>query len=165
MSPPGSTTVNADADIVLRRARAGDAAVLTALAHAAKRHWNYPEEWIRLWRRALTLEASWIEQHHVYLAEVDGVPAGFYALACEGDRWAVEHMWVDPRHMGRGLGRTLFTHALASARAAGGRRLRVESDPNAEGFYRRMGAHRTGEAPSVPAGRMLPVLEIKIGKE
>ena len=29
---------------MIRRAAASDAEALTALAHAAKRHWRYPEE-------------------------------------------------------------------------------------------------------------------------
>ena len=46
--------------------------------------------------------------------------------------------------MGRGVGRSLFLHALERTRALGFRALEIESDPNAEGFYLRLGAHRVG---------------------
>lgn len=41
--------------IALRPATPADAAVLTEIAHAAKRHWGYPERWVQLWRAALTI--------------------------------------------------------------------------------------------------------------
>ena len=47
--------------------------------------------------------------------------------------------------MGRGIGRALFEHAVEQARRLGSHALKIESDPNAEGFYKRMGAHRVGE--------------------
>lgn len=56
----------------------------------------------------------------------------------------LEHFWVEPSSIGRGLGRTLFDHAVATARTAGGRSLFIDSDPNAEPFYERMGAERVG---------------------
>jgi hypothetical protein len=35
------------------RAKPEDAAALTQIAHAAKRHWDYPERWIEAWRDIL----------------------------------------------------------------------------------------------------------------
>jgi len=46
--------------------------------------------------------------------------------------------------MGRGIGRALFKHALEQARKLGHRTLKIEADPNAEGFYKRMGARHVG---------------------
>jgi hypothetical protein len=39
----------------------------------------------------------------------------------------------------------LFDHAVRRAAALGAKTLSIEADPNAEGFYRRMGARRVGE--------------------
>ena len=47
--------------------------------------------------------------------------------------------------MGKGVGRRLFEHARAVAAGAGVRVLEIDSDPNAEAFYCRMGAVRVGE--------------------
>ncbi|MGO9078340.1 MAG: GNAT family N-acetyltransferase [Streptosporangiaceae bacterium] len=65
--------------------------------------------------------------------------------------------------IGTGLGRQLWQHALSTASAAGFTSLRVEADPNAEGFYRAMGARRVSQAPSASVpGRFLPVLEMRL---
>ena len=144
---------------MIRRAVAADAEALTVIAHAAKRHWRYPEAWIALWRGDLTLTPQFIERYPVYCAvEADTVVAVsalvFAAADCE-----LEHFWVAPTRMGTGLGRALFAHAVERCRGIGARRLWINADPNAEGFYERMGARRVGEVPSTPAGRMLPRLE------
>jgi GNAT superfamily N-acetyltransferase len=52
----------------------------------------------------------------------------------------LEHLWVSPEHIGTGIGRALFDHAVRRAAALGATTLSIEADPNAEGFYRRMGA-------------------------
>jgi GNAT superfamily N-acetyltransferase len=68
-------------------------------------------------------------------------------------------MFVAPGTLRAGLGRRLWAHLEDTARAAGARRLEVDSDPHAEGFYRAMGMHPAGEAPSGSiAGRLLPRL-------
>ena len=61
-----------------------------------------------------------------------------------GERMDLLHLWVLPEAMRRGVGRSLFSHALERARNLGFRELEIESDPNAEGFYQRMGAQRVG---------------------
>ena len=70
--------------------------------------------------------------------------------------------WVQPRHMRAGIGTALFRHAIETARAMGAASLEIESDPNAAGFYERMGARRVGTVPSKPAGRELPVLTMRL---
>ena len=126
------------------RAKPEDAAPLTAIAFAAKRYWGYPESWIGSWRDVLTIRPEFIASHEAYAAILDGRPVGFYALDREEDRLSLAHLWVLPDSMGRGVGRALFLHAVQRVRELGGRELEIESDPNAEGFYQRMGAHRVG---------------------
>ncbi|MGH8733407.1 MAG: D-glycero-beta-D-manno-heptose 1,7-bisphosphate 7-phosphatase [Burkholderiales bacterium] len=51
---------------------------------------------------------------------------------------------------------------LEAARAAGARRIEIASDPNAIGFYRKLGARRVGDVPSKPRGRRLPLLRLSL---
>jgi len=127
------------------RAQPEAAAALTAIAYSAKRQWGYPERWIALWADALTIRSEFIASHETYAALVDGQSTGFYALLCEGpDRFKLEHLWVRPEAMRRGIGRELFLHAIERAKALGGVALATDSDPNAAGFYERMGARHAG---------------------
>ena len=147
---------------MIRRATASDADTLTAIAHAAKRHWGYAEDLIALWHADLTVTADLIETSPVYCAVEDGVAIGFYALSGTGARCELEHLWVRPAHIRSGVGARLFRHAVQVARARGAAALTVASDPNAEGFYRRMGARRVGDVAAHPAGRRLPLLVFEL---
>lgn len=87
---------------------------------------------------------------------------GFYALSRQGETFELEHLWVNPQHMGTGVGALLFEHAVRTIRSMGGSVLNIASDPHAEGFYLRMGAIRVGEVPSRPEWRTLPSLTLVI---
>lgn len=148
----------------IARAKPEDAATLTRIAVAAKRHWGYPERWIESWSELLTVKPEFIASHETYSAVIDGQTVGFYGLHCEGGHLQLEHLWVLPGAMRSGVGRALFTHARERARALGFPSLRIESDPNAEGFYQRMGACRVGATITELDGqrRELPVLSYEI---
>jgi tRNA (adenine37-N6)-methyltransferase len=146
----------------MRRCTARDAASLTRLAHASKASWGYPDELLALWDADLTLDPAFVERHDVWAAVAGDEVVGVYAVTGEGSAREIEHLWVAPGWMGRGVGRRMLEHLLARARAAGVEELRVVSDPNAVGFYLRMGARQVGEQASVPAGRRLPVLAIRV---
>jgi GNAT superfamily N-acetyltransferase len=125
-------------------ALSGDATVLTAIAFAAKQHWGYPQKWMESWRTVLTIQPEFIVSHETYKANRGDRVAGFYALAGEGVEMDLLHLWVLPQAMGCGVGRSLFLHCLGRARELGCKKLRIESDPNAESFYQHMGAQRVG---------------------
>ena len=67
-------------------------------------------------------------------------------------------------HMGAGVGRALLLHAKERAAKLKASALELSADPNAEGFYQRMGATRIGEVRSEIEGqpRVLPRMRIVI---
>jgi GNAT superfamily N-acetyltransferase len=146
------------------RARPADAAALTEIAFAAKRHWGYSEEWMDHWKKLLTIEPDFLAKHETYAAMAPEGPIGFYSLCFKGGKLRLEHLWVRPDRMRLGIGRALFTHAVGQARELGFHALEIESDPNAEGFYVRMGARRVGSQVAELEGerRELPVLLYEI---
>jgi GNAT superfamily N-acetyltransferase len=149
-------------EVAIDRALPSHAEALTRLAHAAKRHWRYAEADIARWKAALTLTPDFIARHAVYRATLGGDAVAFYAVTGEGAARGLEHFWVAPAHIGTGVGRRLFAHLTDRLRAEGVTTLRIESDPNAEGFYLKAGARRVGEVPSTPPGRTLPLLVLTL---
>ena len=148
------------------RAKPQDADALTEIAHAAKRHWGYPERWIESWRNTLTIRAEFIAANVAWCAMEGARAVGFYLLTSESDGLHLDHLWILPDAMGRGIGRALFEHAVEDARALGHRILKIEADPNAEGFYTRMGARRVGATVTEIEGqrRELPLLVYDLQK-
>ena len=145
------------------RAQPEDAEALTQIAHAAKRHWGYPEPWIEAWRDILTMRPEFIAANVAYCATEDDNIVGFYVLTTESDGIHLDHLWIIPAAMRRGIGRALFEHAADQAGAAGFGLIKIEADPNAEGFYERMGARRVGTRVSEVEGekRELPLMEYR----
>jgi GNAT superfamily N-acetyltransferase len=148
------------------RAKPEDAGVLTEIAHAAKRHWGYPERWIQGWRDILTMRPELIAANVTYAAMENNRVVGFYLLTIESDGLHLDHLWIAPAAMGRGIGRALFKHAIEQARGLGFQAIKIEADPNAEGFYQRMGAKRVGVNVTEIEGerRELPLLIYEIDR-
>lgn len=160
----------------IRKAVATDSEVLTEIAHNAKRYWGYPESWIEHWKADLTITPELISSCEVYVAGSDSglaedvSPAdnqqidGFYAIGIRGEKAELEHMWVKPECIGTGIGKELLMHAMETAAFLNAAALEISSDPNAEGFYKRMGAIRIGEISSEIEGqpRTLPRLSIDL---
>lgn len=144
----------------IRKALTEDAATLTRIAHDAKRHWGYPEHWLKHWQDDLTISPEFVAANQVYVAERDGDLLGFYALIIRKEKAELDHLWVAPAHIGTGVGKELFIHAMRCAAKENVSGVEILSDPNAEGFYRKLGAHRIGEAVSEIDGepRTLPRL-------
>lgn len=154
--------------LTIRAARPEDAAAMTAVAFAAKRHWGYDELQIDAWRDGLTVRPEQIAHGAAFIAEIHGEAVGV-AVACPSeDRWELEHLWVVPRAMGRGVGRALLDAVCRRLQQAGVRQLRIESDPHAAGFYARIGARRAGAKPAPIAGepgRVLPVFMVELAPD
>lgn len=165
MSSFSSITPEID-PLEIRRASPEDAARLTVIARAAKAHWGYPAAWLTTWEPVLTITPDYLGRAIVFVGAWDGEPIGFYALEPRGDRWSLEHMWVEPGAHGRGAGRRLFAHALETIRGIRPGVLTIEADPFAAGFYVRMGARQAGTVAAPAEGapdRRLPVFEIDVG--
>lgn len=86
---------------------------------------------------------------------------GFAAFAgVAGDM--LEMLFVAPAMRGKGLGRQLVEHAV---RHSGVRRVDVnEQNPQAAGFYERLGFRTTGRDAADPSGKPYPILHMELGR-
>ena len=140
----------------IRPAHPEEAAALSELCFHSKAHWGYDDEFMEACREELTVR----DVAGVRVAEVEGRVVGLYSLDAEGD---VALFFVDSAAIGTGVGRALWDDLVHVARVLGLEALRVDADPNAEGFYARMGAVRVGEVPSASIpGRTLPCLRFDL---
>lgn len=95
----------------------------------------------------------------VWVAEVDGEPAGFMAI---GGR-TIEALFISPAHMGRGLGTRFIEHACAVLGRDADILVDVNEDnPSATEFYRARGFRRVSRSPTDAAGRPWPILHLAL---
>lgn len=126
----------------------------------SKAHWGYDAEFMARARPEIEINPAWISGGQVLVAEDARGLAGVAGLERTGPaRFDVTVFFIDPDRIGTGIGRSLFTALAGHARGrcAPGEpdpHLTILSDPNAEGFYRRMGARRIGDEVAI-TGRTL----------
>lgn len=148
----------------IRRALPDEADILSQIAFSAKAHWGYPKHWMKIWKPQLTFSPQYFDEYESWVAEMNGSPIAFYTLQEKNGTAWIENMWTFPEYIGMGTGKQLFLHALSRSRQKGHLILHLESDPNALGFYERMGMYKIGEAsyPIEGQERFLPIMEITL---
>lgn len=145
--------------IRLTKASDEDAFVLSTIAYEAKAFWDYPQAWLDLWKKDLTLQADFINQHLTFLIRNEKEILGFCLIISEKNFFDIEHCWISPKHIGQGLGKTLLTRVLA-LKAFQNQKFQVLSDPNALGFYQKFGFKVIQQIESLPKGRLLPLMQM-----
>jgi len=138
----------------IRAAQEHEAGALSALALKAKAYWGYSADAIESWRQELSVSSDAITSRPTFVAAVGDEIAGFYSLVPSNHSWKLDHLWVLPQFMDRGIGRALVAHALETAVRGGASCVTVDADPNAESFYLACGADRCGEVPAPIPGQL-----------
>ena len=151
----------------IRPAAPADAAHLSELALRSKAHWGYSKDFLEACRPELTVDPGRLAggDYPCFVATLGDDIAGFYSLGeLSEDSYELEALFVDPPHIGTGVGGALLRHAIDWLSTTSARRLLIQSDPQASDFYLAAGARKTGEkeSGSIP-GRYLPMFEIDIG--
>jgi GNAT superfamily N-acetyltransferase len=102
----------------------------------------------RLARGADRRTLAVLEQETVFVAELDGSPAGYVALEPAGEAVRVDQLFVSPEHEAEGVGRQLIEHAEGYAISVGALALQVvvsSGDRRARDFYLGRGFVSAGE--------------------
>ncbi|HWU06899.1 MAG TPA: GNAT family N-acetyltransferase [Streptomyces sp.] len=133
----------------IRRAVARDAKRLTRLVTSSRAYEGPYAPMVAGYK----VGPDYIEAHAVHVAVDDGGRLlGFYALVLSPPE--LDLMFVADDAQGRGIGRLLIGHLREEARRAGLAAVRVVAHPPAEGFYRSVGAERTGTVAARPPAVM-----------
>lgn len=149
--------------LTITRPTPEDAQELNEVAFASKKYWGYPDEWFILWQDDMTITPQVLASRDFYVGENKKGIVFIYSISKVADGTCeLEDAWIAPPFIGQGFGRLMFDHIRLTLKAINCTRLLIVSDPNAEGFYLKMGAERIGERLSKPDGRMLPLLEYKV---
>ncbi|QDU08688.1 GNAT family N-acetyltransferase [Gimesia aquarii] len=144
----------------IRRAQPQECTTISALGIRSKSHWNYSSQMMATFRSELTLLAEDIQKRRVYVVTIDNTIVGYYSLR-EIDSKAIEleHLFVDPDYLKRGYGSQMFHHAMEVIKSKGFSRLVIQSDPNASGFYEKLGIPLVKKISSSIPGRSIPCFE------
>lgn len=158
---------------MIRSAKTEDYDTLTNISFTSKGYWKYPKEYFEIWKNELTISQDYIQRNNVFVYEINGSIIGYYSIVnLEEDIeisgisinkgiW-LEHMFVDPKYIGKGTGRKLFNHMWEWCIETDILEVGILADPNSKGFYERMGCIYIREYPSTIGGRTTPFLKYSV---
>jgi GNAT superfamily N-acetyltransferase len=102
-----------------------------------------------------------LREREVYVAETQGQVIGWVSLMSRDDVCWLDDLWIEPEWIGRKVGSLLFGHAVERAKQRGATRMEWEAEPNALGFYERMGGRYLRDSEPSIWGRVIPVMGIE----
>ncbi|PEM41917.1 GNAT family N-acetyltransferase [Bacillus pseudomycoides] len=148
--------------MVVRKALLNEANELSHIALASKATWDYSEEFILACKEDLTITEEYIKNHYVYILENKGVKIGFFSFQRKEED-VLDFLYLHPNYKGKGYGNILWQSVVEKAVELGIKSFTIDSDPNAKGYYMKMGAKLIGETPStVFKDRALPLLQYDV---
>ena len=148
--------------ISIRAARPDEGERLRQIAIDAKGHWGYDRDWIRSWAAQGDFSAEALLGKPVLVAEAAGGAVGFAALIPQGAVAVLDDLWVEPAWIGHGVGTKLFEECVIRARELGAERMEWEAEPNAVGFYEKLGGRYFRDSEPTVWGRIVPVMGIDL---
>ena len=159
----GSAGPKTESAWLVRTATLADLPGIAALCLRSKAVWGYDTAFLAAAEPELTCTAADLDTTAIGVAEGDAGLAAVAQVETENQTADLLQLFVEPSLIRSGLGRIMFEWAVTRAKAMGAKAMTIEADPFAEQFYLRMGATRTGTAPSgsIP-GRELPLLRYDI---
>ncbi|MDF2633728.1 MAG: GCN5-related N-acetyltransferase [Pelosinus sp.] len=157
----------------VREASPSEGKILTDISFASKQYWNYPNEYFEIWKDELTISPAYIKNNVVYVAEVKGFVIGYISLVelnndisagniIISNGFCLEHIFILPEYIGKGIGSRLIASLKEKCREMYIDKIYILSDPNAKGFYDKIGACYLEESPSNIEGRTVSFYELHI---
>ncbi len=162
--------------LVIRKADSADSPILTEISFSAKRYWNYPEEYYSIWKDELTITEDYIKYNTVFKALVNNQIVGFYSIVknprdqsfgkvfMKAGYW-MDHIFIRPEYINRGIGSKLIEHLKGYCKDNGIVKLTIFVDPNAIGFYEKVGASFKYMSESNIENRQIPVFEFDFSSD
>lgn len=149
--------------IKIRLSQPNDARQMTVLAKRSKAYWGYKRALIKLWQEQLTVTEEFLQKAVGVVAHLDKKMIGFWVRECKQSTDVTDgFLFIAPEHIGSGCGRLMYDALKKEMYKKGIHSFVVEADPNAAGFYLKMGGKQIGQKESelIP-GRFLPLIQFE----
>jgi len=150
--------------MLIRRAEPSEAEQLTELALRSKRAWDYDEDFMQRVMPDMIVHPQYLIAEQGFIAEEAGKILGYAIVRVGLAKAFLRDLFVEPDRFRQGIGNELFQRVVRFALERGATSISLTGDPNAIGFYERMGMHQVGAEPSIAGNdRTLPIMEMDIG--
>ena len=149
--------------MTIEKANTNDDKILTEITKKSKAFWGYSEEQIEIWSEFLTVTKEYIETKSVYNLVVEDKIIGYYSFFHESENTIkLDNLFVLPDFIGKGFGKIIMNDFLLRLKNSAVEKVVLNSEPNAEEFYKKFGFVKVGQIETSIKDRFLPIMELKI---
>lgn len=112
-----------DTQPMIRQAKIHEDEILTKISFDSKGYWGYTKDFFDIWSNELTISSDYIKNNDVFVFENDSVVIWYFSIVELKDDIEVsgiriskgfwlEHMFIESRFIGKGIGTKMFDHLL-----------------------------------------------------
>jgi ribosomal protein S18 acetylase RimI-like enzyme len=147
----------------IKKANLNDNEILTVITKKSKAHWGYSEEQILQWNDNLTISKDYIENNCVFKLIVNDKVVGYYSYIIKEEKNVLlDNLFILPEYIGKGFGKYLMTDFLNRMKNEKFEKITLDSEPNAEDFYLKIGFKKIGEFETSIKNRFMPIMEMSL---
>ncbi len=147
----------------IEKADIADNEILTSITKKSKAYWGYSAEQIQKWDKNLTISEEYIRGNNTFKLTDNDLIIGYYSCIFENEKTVkLDNLFILPEHIGKGFGKYLLLDFLKKMKEEKIERIILDSEPNAEEFYAKMGFVKIGEFETSIKDRFMPIMEMKL---
>ncbi|TDW44345.1 putative N-acetyltransferase YhbS [Flavobacterium sp. 270] len=147
----------------IQKAKPEDHIRLTEITKKSKAFWGYSEEQILAWDIQLTITSAYIQNNPVFNLVEDNKIMGYYSYIIEeNNQVKLDNLFLLPEYIGKGLGIYLMNDFLQRMRNEKCKKIILDSEPNTEQFYQKLGFKKVGEFETSIKNRFMPIMEMNL---
>lgn len=147
----------------IEKSEKNDNLILTKITFEGKAFWGYEKEQLEKWRNDLTITQDYIENNETFKLIVDDEIIGYYSiLKLENKTIKLDNLFLLPKYIGKGYGKFLMNHCIKKAKETNMEKIILDSEPNAELFYKSLGFKIYNTLKTSIENRFLPQMELNI---
>jgi GNAT superfamily N-acetyltransferase len=133
-------------ELAILPAREESVPAINALITRSKGYWTWPVGYLEQALALLTIDVDYLRTHQSFeVLDARSDLVSFVAIAVLDPSVVLDHLWVTPERIGRGIGRRACEYVIQFARDHQWSELSVLPDPPSERFYLRMGFENSGK--------------------
>ncbi|KAF2332696.1 GNAT family N-acetyltransferase [Flavobacterium nitrogenifigens] len=149
--------------MIIQKANITDNEILTAITKKSKAYWGYSAEQIQKWDKNLTISQDYIRDQNVFKLVDNDFIVGYYSYVFKNEKVIeLDNLFILPEYIGKGFGKHLVLDFLNRIKEEKTERIILDSEPNAEEFYSKMGFVKIGEFETSIKNRFMPIMEMKL---
>lgn len=149
--------------MTIEKANITDNETLTSITKKSKAYWGYSAEQIQKWDKNLTISQDYIRNNNTFKLTENDLILGYYSYLFENEKTVkLDNLFILPEHIGKGFGKQLLLDFLNKMKEEKIERIILDSEPNAESFYSKMGFVKIGEFETSIKNRFMPIMEMKL---